>query len=155
MKSKILIIICLLIFSIKTYSQTNENSNDYRLDDSPFTMEFYYKIKWGHFDEFLQLYKKNHWPFIKSGINDGAILNATVHRPFNHSGENDRWDLRVTVTYENALIAHGLDDFDFEAERNRLFPDKEKYLKEEKRRFELIEEHMDVEIYEVSTSDWN
>ncbi|MCA1626050.1 MAG: hypothetical protein LC768_16370, partial [Acidobacteria bacterium] len=30
----------------------------------PFTIEFYYKVKWGHFDEFLELYKKNHYPIL-------------------------------------------------------------------------------------------
>ena len=26
----------------------------------PFVIEYYYKAKWGHADEFLQLFKKNH-----------------------------------------------------------------------------------------------
>ena len=25
----------------------------------PFVMEFYYKVKWGHLEEFLELYKRN------------------------------------------------------------------------------------------------
>lgn len=154
--SKILSMLILVLFlAIQAKAQSSGENSDYRLMDQPFTIEFYYKIKWGHFDEFYTLYKKNHWPIIASGIKDGSILNATVHRPYNHSGEQDRWDLRVTVKYKNALIAHGLDDFELEKELNRLFPDREIYQKEEKRRFELLEEHMDVEVYEVSTGDWN
>ncbi len=36
----------------------------------PFVIEYYYKAKWGHADEFLQLFKKNHYPtsFMKSGV---------------------------------------------------------------------------------------
>jgi len=60
----------------------------------------------------------------------------------------------VTITYKNTVIAHGLDDFDFEALSMELFPDQETHAAEEQRRFELLEEHMDVEIFEVSTDGW-
>ncbi len=30
--------------------------------DRPFVVEYYYKAKWGHADEFLKLFKKNHYP---------------------------------------------------------------------------------------------
>lgn len=60
----------------------------------------------------------------------------------------------MTITYKNILIAHGLDDFDIEAETKRLFPDQETFAVEEKRRFELLEEHMDIEISEIPTDGW-
>ena len=122
--------------------------------EKPFAVEYYYKVKWGHFDEWLELYKKNHWPFIDEAIKSGDMLSAVVHRPRNHAGEDNRWDLRVTITYRNILIAHGLDDFDFEAESKKLFPDQETFEAEERRRFELLEEHMDVEVSEISTDAW-
>ncbi len=28
--------------------------------DGPFPVEYYYKIRWGLFDEWVELYKKNH-----------------------------------------------------------------------------------------------
>ncbi|PYX63532.1 MAG: hypothetical protein DMG78_31585, partial [Acidobacteria bacterium] len=30
--------------------------------DQPFAIEYYYKAKWGHAEEFLALFKKNHYP---------------------------------------------------------------------------------------------
>ena len=27
---------------------------------APYAVEYYYKVKWGHFDEFMELYKRNH-----------------------------------------------------------------------------------------------
>jgi hypothetical protein len=36
----------------------------------------------------------------------------------------------------------------------RLYPDQEKFLIEERRRFELIEEHTDVPVAAVDTSGW-
>jgi hypothetical protein len=33
--------------------------------DKPFVVEYYYKAKWGHAEEFLKLFKKNHYPVLK------------------------------------------------------------------------------------------
>jgi len=30
--------------------------------DKPFVIEYYYKTKWGHADEFITLFRKNHYP---------------------------------------------------------------------------------------------
>ena len=114
---------CIMLLATAGFAQ--EEKEDYRLAARPFTIEYSYKIKLGFFGEFYSLYKKNHLPFIKSSVKSGHILNVKVYRPFNHPGESDRWDLRVIVTYKNALIAHGLDSYDFEKERKELFPDKE------------------------------
>ena len=34
----------------------------------PFVVEYYYKAKWGYADEFLQLFKKNHYPLLKKQL---------------------------------------------------------------------------------------
>ena len=31
----------------------------------PFTVEYYYKARWGFADEFLALFRKNHWPVLQ------------------------------------------------------------------------------------------
>ena len=152
MKSKDLLFSLIAICAI-TFSATGQ-SEDYQLADKPFTVEYYYKIKWGYFDEFMDLYMKNHWPSIRSSIETGDFISAKIERPYNHVGEADRWDLRVTVVWKNALMAFGLDDFDVDAFDRKLYPDQERWKKEEKRRFELIEEHMDVQAYEVNPSKW-
>ena len=33
-----------------------------------FVVEYYYKAKWGYADEFLQLFKKNHYPLLKKEV---------------------------------------------------------------------------------------
>ena len=35
--------------------------------NQPYTMEYYYKVQWGHQQEFLQLFLKNHYPLLKRG----------------------------------------------------------------------------------------
>ena len=92
---------------------------------------------------------------MKKAIKTGDFLSAKIERPFNHVGEADRWDLRVTVVWKNALMAFGLDDFDMEAFNRKLYPDQERWKKEEQRRFELIDEHMDVQVYEVDPASYS
>ena len=122
--------------------------------DVPFTAEYYYKVKWGYFNEFMDLYKKNHWPLVVRSMMDGDILSAEVERPMSHTVEAGRWDLRVTITFKNVLVAHGLDDRNFDLVIREMYPDEDRFKEEERRRFELLEEHLDVEIIAVSTEDW-
>ena len=44
----------------------------------PFVIEYYYKVKWGHADEFLTLFKKNHYPLLKKEIEFQWIIPATT-----------------------------------------------------------------------------
>ena len=37
--------------------------------DQPYVIEYYYKAKWGHAEEFLALFKKNHIPFSRRRLN--------------------------------------------------------------------------------------
>jgi len=42
--------------------------------DQPYTVEYYYKTPWGHQQEFLQLFLKNHYPLLKKIAESGRIL---------------------------------------------------------------------------------
>ena len=33
--------------------------------DQPYTVEYYYKVQWGHQQEFLELFLKNHYPLLQ------------------------------------------------------------------------------------------
>ena len=37
-------------------------------DSKPYVVEYYYKVKWGYADEFLTLFKKNHYPLLKKQV---------------------------------------------------------------------------------------
>src|SRR4051812_42965737 len=39
--------------------------------DQPYTMEYYYKVQWGHQQEFLQLFLKNHYPLLEKIVESG------------------------------------------------------------------------------------
>ena len=69
---------------------------------TPFVVEYYYKVGWGHQDEFITLFKKNHYPVLRRLKQLGYIRDIGVAYPVNHAGEADRWDMRVTVTFRDA-----------------------------------------------------
>jgi hypothetical protein len=115
--------------------------------EKPFVVEYYYKTKWGHADEFIALFKKNHYPVLKKEIELGRILKVFATAPRYHSTEDGRWDYRTTIIFKNAEVAH--DSFDTAALLKQLFPDQETFKREEQRRFEILDAHWDVPIKDV------
>jgi hypothetical protein len=115
--------------------------------DKPFVIEYYYKTKWGHADEFLALFKKNHYPLLKKEVQMGRMLRVYMMQPAYHTTEDGRWDFRVTIVYKNATIAN--DDYNSSAIMKELYPDQETYKKEEQRRFEILDAHWDLPIKDV------
>ena len=115
--------------------------------EQPFAIEYYYKAKWGHAEEFLALFKTNHYPVLKKEIELGRMLKVSMTVPRYHTTEDGRWDYRVTIVFKSAAIAN--DNFDSSALIKQLFPDQETYKKEEQRRFEILDAHWDLPIKDV------
>jgi hypothetical protein len=115
--------------------------------EQPYVVEYYYKAKWGHADEFLALFKKNHYPVLKKEMELGRILKVSMISPRLHATEDGRWDYRVTIVFKNAAIAN--DNFDSAPLIKQLYPDQETYKKEEQRRFEILDGHWDLPIKDV------
>lgn len=113
----------------------------------PYTVEYYYKAKWGRAEEFLALFRKNHYPVLKKEMELGRMLKVTVTAPRLHATEDGRWDYRVTIVFKSAAIAN--DNFDSAALIKQLYPDQETYKKEEQRRFEILDGHWDVPVKDV------
>lgn len=110
----------------------------------PYAVEYYYKVKWGSFDEFFRLFKKNHYPVLLKEKELGRILEVEATRPRLHGTEDGRWDLRVTITWRDAATAN--DDFDPTTITSVLYPDKAAFDREEQRRFELLLAHWDLPV---------
>jgi len=113
----------------------------------PFVVEYYYKTKWGHAEEFLKLFKKNHYPLLKKEVEMGRLLKVGMDQPRYHTTEDGRWDYRVTIIFKNATVAN--EPFDEDALKRQLFPDQETYTREEQRRFEILDAHWDLPIRTV------
>ena len=125
---------------MSTTSQTS-------LPDKPYAVEYYYKTAWGHADEFIRLYKKNHYPVLKKQIEMGRILKITLVKPRFHATEEGRWDWRATIVWKNIQVTD--DGFSEESISRQLFSDQETFKKEEQRRFEILLGHWDVQIINV------
>ena len=115
--------------------------------EQPYVIEYYYKAKWGHAEEFLALFKKNHYPVLKKEMELGRMLKVSMVTPRYHMTEDSRWDYRVTIVFKNAAIAN--DNFDGSALIKHMYPDQETYKKEEQRRFEILDAHWDLPIKDV------
>ena len=116
--------------------------------DQTFTVEYYYKAKWGYADEFIRLFKKNHFPVLKKQIEGGRILKVSAVKPRYHGTEEGRWDYRVTIVFKSAAVA--ADSSGEEAIIKRLYPDQETYRREEQRRFEILLAHWDLPLVDVA-----
>jgi hypothetical protein len=136
----LLIAVLILAFGILGHARAQGAAQT----DKPYVVEYYYKTKWGHADEFIALFKKNHYPLLKKQVEMGRFLNVSAVAPVYHTTEDGRWDYRVTIVYKNAAVAN--DGYDSTALQKQLFPDQDTYKKEEQRRFEILDAHRDLPI---------
>src|SRR5437867_13275061 len=138
----LMLFICLTINSPSKAQAPQTRSND-----EPFVADYYYKAKWGYADEFIRLFKKNHFPVLKKQMETGRILSVTAVKPRYHATEDGRWDYRVTIVFKNMAAAS--DQASEEPIIRHLFPDQETYKLEEQRRFEILLAHWDVPVLSV------
>jgi hypothetical protein len=115
-----------------------------RPQDQSYVVEYYYKARWGYADEFMHLFKKNHLPVLKKQIETGRILNVKIERPRYHATEDGRWDFRVTIIFKNAAAFH--EPSGEESIIKNLYPEQDKFKREEQRRFEILLAHWDIPI---------
>ncbi len=117
--------------------------------DQPYIMEYYYKLQWGHQQEFLQLFLKNHYPLLKKIVESGRMLSVKIETPSNHMTEDARWDYRVTIKFKNSTAATTANPQE-ESLIKQLWPDQETYKREEQRRFEILLAHWDLPVTDVT-----
>lgn len=117
--------------------------------DQPYIMEYYYKIAWGHQQEFLQLFLKNHYPLLKKQVESGRILSVKIETPANHMTEDARWDYRVTIRFKNSTVATTANPDEANLIK-QLWPDQETYKREEQRRFEILLAHWDLPVSDIT-----
>src|ERR1700704_6417712 len=126
----------LFIILFGSYAVMAQNNKDY------FTIENYYKVKWGFAEEFINLWKTNHYPLLKKAIEKGDIISVDAEKPKLHSGEDTRWDFKVTLVFKNEKLAF---DPDLTTPyKKQLYPNLDKLAKDEQHRFELLIAHWDV-----------
>lgn len=119
--------------------------------NQPYTIEYYYKVQWGHQQEFLSLFLKNHYPLLAKIVETGRMTSVKIESPAYHTTEDGRWDYRVTITYPNSTLATTSNPQE-EALIKQLYPDSETYKREEQRRFEILVSHWDLPVTDITPS---
>ena len=128
-----------LILSVSLMGQSNKEH---------FTVENYYKVKWGFAEEFIDLWKVNHYPLLKKAIEKKDIISVVAEKPKLHNGEDTRWDFKVTLVFKDAKTA--FDPQLTEPYKKLIYADLEKLKKDEQHRFELLLSHWDIMTETVS-----
>jgi hypothetical protein len=117
--------------------------------DQPYVVEYYYKVQWGHQQEFLDLFLKNHYPLLRKMEMTGRILSVKIESPAYHTTEDGRWDYRVTIRFKNSTVATTANT-DEEAMIQALWPDQATYRHEEQKRFEILLAHWDLPVTDIT-----
>jgi hypothetical protein len=139
----------LALFSFLALPVFSQGAPPQAAADQPYTMEYYYKVQWGHQQEFLELFLKNHYPLLERLVKSGRMLSVKIETPANHMTEDARWDYRVTIKFKNSTLATTANP-DEENLIRQLWPDQAAYKREEQRRFEILLAHWDLPVTEIT-----
>src|SRR5258708_6695422 len=148
------LLLALLVFSVSSHTSAQKAGGSATRPGPPagssataseyFTVEDYYRVKWGHADEFIALWKANHYPLLKKAQEKGDVISIKAESPRLHAGEYTRWDFRVTVVFRTAALA--FDENLTAPYKKLLYPDQDAFVKAEQRRWQIILSHCDVEV---------
>ena len=106
---------------------------------------YFYTVKWGSQDEFLDLFQRNHYPVLKARMEAGHYLSVRTYTPRYHGDGRADWTFAVEL-----VERPGSTGLPTEAEIvKKLYPDQAKFRREEQRRFELLAAHWDTPLTAV------
>jgi hypothetical protein len=112
--------------------------------EKPYVVEWVYRVKWGHQEEFFAIFKKYQIPVLDKEKQLGYVTDYSIYAPSLHTSEDSRWDHRVIIVYKNEA-SHG----HAEEISKQLFPDDVSRKRDEQRRWEITEVHWDLPIHVV------
>ena len=106
----------------------------------PKTTWYFYTVKWGLQDEFLDLFQRNHYPILKAKEKAGLYRSVRTFVPEFHGDGRGDWTFAVElVVPPNAPTTPSDEDI-----ISKLYPNRAKFAQEEQRRFEVLVAHWDV-----------
>ena len=111
----------------------------------PKTTWYFYTVKWGFQDEFLDLFQRNHYPLLKAREKAGQYRSVRTFCPeFHGDGRGDLTFAVELVVPPNAPTTPTNEEF-----IRKMYPDRAKFDREEQRRFEILVAHWDVPLNRV------
>jgi hypothetical protein len=142
--TRVILALAMVLCGSAAYAQAPAQQS---ASNSERTVWYFYKVKWGHQDEFVDLFRRNHLPVLKEEIKAGRMTSVKTFVPTYHGDGRADWTFAVVITFKDTAAMNAPSDD--EAIQRKLFPDREKFLKEEQRRFEILEAHWDVPLNQV------
>jgi hypothetical protein len=106
---------------------------------------YFYTVKWGLQDEFLDLFQRNHYPILKAKEKAGRYAAVRTFVPEFHGDGRSDWTFAVELVVPPNAPATPTD----EEIIAKLYPDRAKFVREEQRRFEILTAHWDVPLNRV------
>jgi hypothetical protein len=111
------------------------------------TVWYFYRVKWGFQEEFQTLFTRNHLPVLREQTKTGRIVSVKTFVPSYHGDGRADWTFAVEIVFKDEASLSGPSGE--EGIQKRLYPDRAKFLKEEQRRFEILDAHWDVPLNEL------
>ena len=111
------------------------------------TVWYFYRVKWGFQDEWVGLFRKNHYPVLQAQVKAGRMTSVRTFVPTYHGDGRADWTFAVAITFKDTAAMNAPS-----GEQEivlKLFPDQATFRKEEQRRFELLDAHWDVPLNEL------
>ncbi|MBI2220102.1 MAG: hypothetical protein HYU53_02725 [Acidobacteria bacterium] len=130
------------LFAASAQAPAGQTSGEQR------TVWYFYTVKWGYQDEFLDLFQRNHYPVLKEQQKRGRITSIRTYVPTYHGDGRGDWTFAVALTYRDTAAMTGPSG-DEEIVR-QLYPDQATFRKEEQRRFDILVAHWDVPLNELN-----
>ena len=112
------------------------------------TVWYFYRVKWGFQEEFVALFRKNHYPVLQAQVKSGRMTSVRTFVPTYHGDGRADWTFAVAITFKDSAAMNAPSGED-EIVR-KLFPDQNTFRKEEQRRFEILDAHWDVPLNELA-----
>ncbi|MPZ19430.1 MAG: hypothetical protein GEV06_16160 [Luteitalea sp.] len=114
--------------------------------DAPRTVWYFYRVKWGAQERFLDLFQKNHYPVLQEQLGS-RLVSINTYVPTYHGDGRADWTFAVALTFKNtAALVQPVDEI---AIARQLYKDFAVWRQEERERFELLEAHWDVPLNEI------
>lgn len=101
---------------------------------------YFYTVKWGFQEEFVDLFQRNHYPILKAKEKAGQFRSVRVFVPEFHGDGRSDWTFAVELVVPPNAPAAPTD----EEIISKLYSDRAKFAREEQRRFEILAAHWDV-----------
>lgn len=107
---------------------------------------YFYRVMWGHQDEFLDLFQKNHYPVIKAQLGD-QLTSFKAYAPAYHGDGRADWTFSTELVFRDSTAPTLPSETD--AIVRRLYDDLDTFRAEEQRRFEILDAHWDIPLTEI------